>query len=46
MTIATAVYCIFQLVENYESNKHLLKDHDFVIIPVVNPGMLICYQKL
>lgn len=35
-TISTALYCISQLTEDSESNKHLLDAFDFVIIPVVN----------
>ncbi|XP_075162515.1 carboxypeptidase B1 [Haematobia irritans] len=34
---AGALYVIHQLVENYSANSHLLKDYDWVILPVVNP---------
>ncbi|XP_073843658.1 carboxypeptidase B1 [Musca autumnalis] len=34
---AGALYVIHQLVENYSENAHLLKDYDWVILPVVNP---------
>uniref|UniRef100_A0A1I8NVL3 Peptidase M14 domain-containing protein n=1 Tax=Stomoxys calcitrans TaxID=35570 RepID=A0A1I8NVL3_STOCA len=34
---AGALYVIYQLVENFAENAHLLKDYDWVILPVVNP---------
>ncbi|XP_055840786.1 carboxypeptidase B-like [Episyrphus balteatus] len=34
---ATALFVIHQLVENFDSNRDLLKDYDWVILPVVNP---------
>ncbi|XP_055913517.1 carboxypeptidase B-like [Eupeodes corollae] len=34
---ATALYVIHQLVENFDSNRDLVKDYDWVILPVVNP---------
>lgn len=34
--ISTALYCINQLVENFEFNRKLLLLYDFVIVPVVN----------
>ncbi|XP_075159944.1 carboxypeptidase B1-like [Haematobia irritans] len=34
---AGALYVIHQLVENFSENAHLLKDYDWVILPVVNP---------
>ncbi|XP_064539842.1 carboxypeptidase B1 [Drosophila montana] len=34
---AGALYVIYQLVENFASNADLLKDYDWVILPVVNP---------
>ncbi|KAH8294326.1 hypothetical protein KR054_010984 [Drosophila jambulina] len=34
---AAVVYLIGQLVENLEENADLLKDYDWVILPVVNP---------
>lgn len=37
ITISTALYVIHQLVENYENNKHLLQNLDWVIMPLVNP---------
>lgn len=33
---ASAIYAIEQLVENYEENKELLKDYNWVVLPVVN----------
>lgn len=35
-SISTALYCISQLTENLMKNKILLKNFDFVIVPVVN----------
>lgn len=35
-TISTAMYCINQLVEHFDSNRKLLLQHDFVIVPIVN----------
>lgn len=34
---ASVVYAIEQLVENFENNADLLRDYDWVILPVVNP---------
>ncbi|XP_030572591.1 carboxypeptidase B [Drosophila novamexicana] len=34
---AGALYVIYQLVENFVSNADLLKNYDWVILPVVNP---------
>ncbi|KAI8121307.1 hypothetical protein FF38_05968 [Lucilia cuprina] len=34
---AGALYVIQQLVENYSANSNLLKDYDWVIVPVANP---------
>ncbi|XP_013116564.1 carboxypeptidase B1 [Stomoxys calcitrans] len=34
---AGALYVIHQLVEKFSANSHLLKDYDWVILPVVNP---------
>lgn len=34
---AQAIYLIFQLVENYSVNSALLRNVDFVILPLVNP---------
>ncbi|EDW73136.1 uncharacterized protein Dwil_GK16806 [Drosophila willistoni] len=34
---AEALYVIYQLVENFAANSALLKDYDWVILPVVNP---------
>lgn len=36
ISISTAIYCIFQLTENFSHYKSLLKNLDFVIVPVVN----------
>lgn len=36
MSVATALYCIYQLTERHLYNKELLKKLDFVIVPVVN----------
>lgn len=36
ISISTALYCIMQLTENYDVNKNLLRNYDFVIVPVVN----------
>ncbi|XP_061394987.1 carboxypeptidase B1-like [Musca vetustissima] len=33
---AAAIYAIEQLVENFEENRDLLEDYDWVILPVVN----------
>lgn len=32
-----ALYIIYQLVEKYVANSHLLEEYDWVILPVVNP---------
>ncbi|KAM7357130.1 carboxypeptidase B1 [Cochliomyia hominivorax] len=34
---AGALYVIHQLVENFSANSHLLKDYDWVIVPLANP---------
>lgn len=34
---AGALYVIHQLVENFSENSHLLKDYDWVIVPLANP---------
>ncbi|KAH8302209.1 hypothetical protein KR044_004078 [Drosophila immigrans] len=34
---AGALYVIYQLAENFAANAELLKDYDWVILPVVNP---------
>ncbi|XP_065361615.1 carboxypeptidase B1 [Calliphora vicina] len=34
---AGALYVIHQLVENFSANSNLLKDYDWVIVPVANP---------
>uniref|UniRef100_A0A1A9WD12 Peptidase M14 domain-containing protein n=1 Tax=Glossina brevipalpis TaxID=37001 RepID=A0A1A9WD12_9MUSC len=34
---AAVLYIIHQLVENFEKNSNLLKDYDWIILPVVNP---------
>lgn len=34
---AAALYVIYQLTENFVVNANLLKDYDWVILPVVNP---------
>lgn len=34
---AAALYLIQELVENFSANSHLLKDYDWVVVPVVNP---------
>lgn len=34
---STALYIIRELVENFEANEHLLKDYDWVVMPMVNP---------
>lgn len=33
---STGLYIIQQLVENFEANQHLLKDHDWVVMPMIN----------
>lgn len=35
-TVSTALYCVEQLTEHYDVNKHLLERFDFFIIPIVN----------
>lgn len=35
-SISTALYCINQLTEHSRQNKILLKNFDFVVVPVVN----------
>lgn len=37
ISISGALYCIFQLVENYNHNKKLLENCDWIILPLVNP---------
>lgn len=34
---ATALYVIHQLVENFEENSYLLKNYNWMVLPVVNP---------
>lgn len=34
---ATALYIIYQLVENMEANRQLLDKYDWIILPLVNP---------
>lgn len=36
ISVATTVYCINQLIENFRRNTHLLRKLDFLIIPIVN----------
>lgn len=36
ISVATALYCIYQLTERHLYNKQLLKKLDFIIVPVVN----------
>lgn len=33
---STGIYVIQQLVENFEENKALLKDHDWIVMPMIN----------
>ncbi|KAL5277837.1 hypothetical protein ACFFRR_002831 [Megaselia abdita] len=33
---ATGIYVIQQLVEHFDNNKNLLKDHDWVVMPMIN----------
>lgn len=34
---ATALYIIYQLVENFEANQELLDEFDWIVLPLVNP---------
>ncbi|XP_061394965.1 carboxypeptidase B1-like [Musca vetustissima] len=36
ITPAMALHIMSELIENYENNKHLLEEYDWVILPVVN----------
>lgn len=36
MSVATAVYCIHELVEHFKRNRRLLEKLDFIIVPIVN----------
>lgn len=36
ISVATAIYCINQLIENFRRNTHLLRKLDFLIVPIVN----------
>lgn len=36
ISVATTVYCINQLIENFRRNTHLLRKLDFLIVPIVN----------
>lgn len=36
MSVATAVYCIHELIEHFDKNKSMLEKLDFVIVPIVN----------
>lgn len=33
----SVVYLLYQLVENYSANMELLRNVDWVVVPVVNP---------
>ncbi|XP_055381984.1 carboxypeptidase B [Condylostylus longicornis] len=33
---STALYIIYQLVEKFDENKHLLENYDWIVIPLVN----------
>lgn len=37
ISISTALYVIDQLVESFEENKDLLKNYDWVVMPLTNP---------
>ncbi|XP_034481824.1 carboxypeptidase B-like [Drosophila innubila] len=37
LTPVAALYAVEQLVVNFEENAHLLKDYDWIIMPMVNP---------
>lgn len=37
ISVSTALFIIYELVHNFGSNKHLLENHNWVIMPVVNP---------
>lgn len=36
ISVAAAIYCINQLIENFRRNTYLLKKLDFIIVPIVN----------
>lgn len=36
ISLYLALYCAFQLTENFEENKDLLNTFEFVIVPLVN----------
>lgn len=36
ISVATALYCIYELTERLQKNKQLLRKLDFVIVPIVN----------
>lgn len=36
ISVATALYCIYELTEHLQRNKQLLRKLDFVIVPIVN----------
>lgn len=36
MSVATAVYCIHELIENFDKNRFLLQNLEFIIVPIIN----------
>lgn len=36
MSVATAVYCIHELIEHFEKNRSMLEKLDFIIVPIIN----------
>lgn len=36
ISVSTALFIINQLVENFESHRHLLENHEWIVMPVVN----------
>lgn len=36
MSVATALYCIRELIENFEKYRKLLEKLDFIIVPIIN----------
>lgn len=36
MSVATAVYCIHELTENFDKNRKLLEKLEFIIVPIIN----------
>lgn len=36
MSVATALYCIHELIEHFERNKNMLEKLDFIIVPIIN----------